>query len=463
MSELREHTPAAVSAGHASPSKASPKRANSSKTSPVAANANGQPTLSDRVRSLRLDSGRSAPRPRSAWLPWGLTVIALATAALFGWRAYVLGPTRADTANEPSAEAAQGKSQGASASASRPASNDSAAEVNPAGNAPAATGTAGGAGEVVLDSKGYVIAAHQIQISPQVGGEIIWLDPRFKEGAVYKKGEKLAEIDPVIFVAQLNSAKAALDVAKTNLVQVETGSSLKEIEAAKAQLKNLAEKLEMSRIDDRYNQASGVAISRHDKEKSAAQVRVDQAACDMQKETLDKLTISLDEQRKVNRAQVLSAQASVDQAAKQLKNCTITAPTNGIILTKKAELGGYVNPLAQAAAIYLCEMADLGDLEVELDIQERDISRVVPNQRCRIMPEAGQQDEAFLKTHPDGYLGYVSRRLPVANRSKGAITVRVKVEIPVSETSGEYLLPDMGVLVSFLKTGQTPAVAATPR
>jgi hypothetical protein len=41
--------------------------------------------------------------------------------------------------------------------------------------------------------------------------------------------------------------------------------------------------------------------------------------------------------------------------------------------------------------------------------------------------------------------------MPVANRSKGAITVRVKVEIPPDEKSGEYLLPDMGVLVSFLK------------
>ena len=172
----------------------------------------------------------------------------------------------------------------------------------------------------------------------------------------------------------------------------------------------------------------------------------------------------LEEQRKVARAQVLEARANVAQAEKQLKNCTIIAPTNGVILTKKAELGGYVNPLAQAAAIYLCEMADLADLEVELDIQERDISRVTPGQHCRIMPEAGQHDEAFLKTHPDGYLGYVSRRLPVANRAKGAITVRVKVDVPLSEANSDYyLLPDMGVLVSFLKTSGTPAVAASPR
>ena len=181
------------------------------------------------------------------------------------------------------------------------------------------------------------------------------------------------------------------------------------------------------------------------------QLVVDQAVLDAQKEAVDKLEVLLEEQRLLSRAQVLKAQADVEEAAKNLKNCTILAPTTGIILSKKAELGGYVNPLAFGAAGYLCEMADLRDLEIELDIQERDISRVRPSQRCRIMPEAGQRDEEFLKTHPQGYVGVVSRRMPVANRSKGAVTVRVKVEIPEREQSGEYLLPDMGVLVSFLK------------
>ena len=304
---------------------------------------------------------------------------------------------------------------------------------------------------MVLDSKGYVIAAHQIQLSPQVGGEIIWLDPNFKEGAVYKKGDKLAEVDPVIYAAQLDGARAALQVAQTNAQQVDTGSTLDQIEAVKAQLQNLAAHLELSKIDARYFHAAGIAITQHDKDKADTQVRADQAAYDAQKETLAQLETSLQEQRQVTKAQVLSAQANVTQAAKQLKNCTIVAPTTGIILSKKAELGGYVNPLAFGAAGYLCEMADLKDLEVELDIQERDIARVKPGQRCRIMPEAAQNDAEFAKTHPQGYSGVVSRRLPVANRAKGAITVRVKVDIPEAEPSGQYLLPDMGVLVSFLK------------
>jgi multidrug resistance efflux pump len=232
---------------------------------------------------------------------------------------------------------------------------------------------------------------------------------------------------------------------------VETGSTLDDLAAAKAQLDNFTAKLAMSQIDERYELAAGIAVTKHDKEKATAQVKVDTTAVEVQKATVAKLEQSLIEQRAVAKAQVLSAQANVQQAAKQLKNCTILAPTTGIILSKKAELGGYVNPLAFGAAGYLCEMADLKDLEVELDIQERDISRVTPGQHCRIVPEAGQHDEVFLKSHPSGYTGIVSRRMPVANRAKGAVTVRVKVDIPDSEPSGENLLPDMGVLVSFLK------------
>ena len=151
------------------------------------------------------------------------------------------------------------------------------------------------------------------------------------------------------------------------------------------------------------------------------------------------------------KAQVLSAQAAVQQAEKQLKNCTIVPQPPESSSAKKpnwaaTSIRWRSAPPATSAKWPICK-----DLEVELDIQERDISRVTAGQRCRIMPEAGQHDDAFLKTHPNGYDGVVSRRMPVANRAKGAVTVRVKVEIPEQEPSGEYLLPDMGVLVSFLK------------
>jgi multidrug resistance efflux pump len=389
--------------------------------------ADGRAALSDRVRSLRLAERPTAQRgSRGGFLPWALVAVLLVTTVAFGLKAW----------HAPAAPAEEAP----------PAGKDD-------GPAAAAVPTAS-AGEVALEAKGYVIAAHQIQLSPQVGGEIVWLDPNFKEGAIYQKGDKLAEIDPVIYAAQLKSAKAALAVAQTNLQQVETGSTLKDIEAMEAQVKNLAAKLEMAQLDERYNRAAGSGASRADLEKSMVQVKMDLAAYESQKQTLAKMKVSLEEQRQVYRANVQKAQADVQQAEKQLRNCTMTAPTTGIILSKKAELGGYVNPLAYSGvAGYLCEIADLRDLEVDLSIQERDIDKVRAGQDCTVKPEAFTNSEAFKARHPDGYRGRVSRLMPVADRSKGAVSVRVAIDreqIPQDE-AGFFLKPDMSVLVWFKK------------
>ena len=85
-------------------------------------------------------------------------------------------------------------------------------------------------------------------------------------------------------------------------------------------------------------------------------------------------------------------------------------------------------------------MADLSDLEVELNIQERDISAVKVGQKCRVRTKAW----------PDRvYEGVVSRLMPIADRGKGAVPVRVKLSIPAEE-EGVYLKPEMEATVTFL-------------
>ncbi len=77
---------------------------------------------------------------------------------------------------------------------------------------------------------------------------------------------------------------------------------------------------------------------------------------------------------------------------------------------------------------------------MELTIQERDISKVSVGQKCKVRTEA----------YPERvYSGVVSRLMPVADRSKAAIPVRVKVSVPKAE-EGVYLKPDMIAIVSFL-------------
>ena len=145
-----------------------------------------------------------------------------------------------------------------------------------------------------------------------------------------------------------------------------------------------------------------------------------------------------------------AAKADLEKAKWNLDNCTIIAPVSGTILKKAAEKGNIVNPIAFNISASLCDMADLSDLEVDLKIQERDIAKVKKGQECVAMPEAYQNDPDFLKIHPKGYTGKVSRLMPTADRGQGAIPVRVKLDIP-KEEEGVYLKPDMGVIVEFLK------------
>src|SRR5262249_5113298 len=100
---------------------------------------------------------------------------------------------------------------------------------------------------------------------------------------------------------------------------------------------------------------------------------------------------------------------------------------------------------------HIAEMADLSDLVIEVNVQERDLVLVAEGQPCRVMPEAFERDADFRKGHPDGYDGVVSRVLPQADRARAALTVRVKVKLPPDEPPGKYLRPDMGAVVSFLK------------
>jgi len=69
------------------------------------------------------------------------------------------------------------------------------------------------------------------------------------------------------------------------------------------------------------------------------------------------------------------------------------------------------------------------------------------------MPEAFAKNKTFLGKHKQGYHGVVSRLMPTADRSKGAIPVRVKVRVP-REERGRLPQAGHGVMVSFKKVDE---------
>lgn len=141
-------------------------------------------------------------------------------------------------------------------------------------------------------------------------------------------------------------------------------------------------------------------------------------------------------------ADIAAAKARLKQAQWRLDNCTVKAPFAGTVLTKKADLGGVVNPVTYNSDA-ICEIADLSNLEMEVKVAEQDIAKLKVGQKCRIIPTA----------YPDrGYAGEFDRILPIADRATNSLVLRVKVVLPPDEkkTPGEFLKPDMQVTVRFL-------------
>jgi multidrug resistance efflux pump len=202
-------------------------------------------------------------------------------------------------------------------------------------------------------------------------------------------------------------------------------------------------KADFARVDELFSKGPGVSITKTDWDAARANRDRAQRRYDATQARYD-MTVNGSRVEDITEAMadVNVAKARLRKAEWRLENCTIRAPIAGTILTKKAELGNLVNPLAFAGTSgAVCEMADLSDLEVELDVTERDISKVEPEMPCTIRAEA----------YPDKpYKGVVSRLMPIANRAKGSVPVRVKVSVPKDE-EGKFLKPEMGAVVAFIK------------
>lgn len=370
----------------------------------------GASPLRERVLSLRLPQHQQSPRgSASGKAAWALVVV---MAAAIGVLAYFL--VQKKDPSEALGPAAQAK-----ASADAPTASS---------------------GDIALDSKGYVMPVQRILVSPEVSGRIVKLN--ILEGRHVEKGEVLAEIEDIDYKDDLAHAESAVAAARQRLDEIKAMYP-KEVGQAKALLEQA--KAEMIQLKSDYQRSKELYFNRKALSQSDYEVaQMKYLSADQKVRSLD-FNLGLLESSRGNRiaaaeADMNQARADRDKARLHLDWCKVRAPISGTILKKNAEEGNLVNPIAMNGSFSLCDLADLSDLEVELTIQERDISKVSVGQKCKIRTDA----------YPDRvYEGVVSRLMPVADRSKAAIPVRVKVAVPKAE-EGKYLKPDMIAIVSFL-------------
>ena len=299
-------------------------------------------------------------------------------------------------------------------------------------------------GEVVLELKGYIIPAHQILVSPKVSGMIVEL--HLEEGRRVHKGDVLAVLETTDYDADFARAEAMLAMAKHKLSELEHGNRPEEIAAAQAELAEVQAQREQLHSAWRRNQPlkGTKVLSDTDYEQSESQFK----AMDRRVARLNsnyKLMLAGPRQERIElaRAEVRQAEAELAKVQWRLDNCTIRALISGTILKKNAEEGNIVNPVAFNGSYSVCDLADLADLEVDLSIQERAHR---PGARWPALPWC-----ALRRLRTASTKEVVSRLMPIADRAKGAVPVRVKLRVPADE-EGAYLKPEMSAVVSFLNT-----------
>lgn len=311
---------------------------------------------------------------------------------------------------------------------------------------PVAESSGGMTGSTVLNATGYIVAHHKINVNSKVTGRVAWIG--VEKGDKVKEGQVLVRLEDQEFRAQVQQARGAWESAKARLAALENGSRPEEIDRAKhdldqAQAQLVNDKANLDRM--RPLVAQGVfsrqqlddAVMKYDSSEQrvkSLQRTYDLAHIGARREDID-----------AARGAAMQAEGQYQYASSQLEATQIRAPVTGTILERTAEKGELITAQFASSAEggpqgSVVSLADLNDLQVELDISQGDFAKLGPKQRGVVSTDA----------YPDKkYKGVIAEISPEANRSKATVQVKVQIENP-----DQFLRPEMNANVQFLSDEQ---------
>jgi HlyD family secretion protein len=297
------------------------------------------------------------------------------------------------------------------------------------------------AGSTVLSASGYIVAHHKISVNSKVTGRVAWIG--VEKGDKVKEGQVLVRLEDQEFRAQYEQARGAWQSAKARLAAAEHGSRPEEIQQAEH---NLAEarataandKINFDRAKELFaqgvvsKQALDDASARYD----ASQQRANSLEQSFRLWKIGPRAEDIDRAR----ADVLQAQGQMDYAKSQLDATVIRAPVTGTILERTAEKGELVTAQFASGAEggprgSVVALADLSDIQVELDIAQDDFAKLSPRQEGIVTLDAFKDRS---------YKGVIAEMSPEANRQKATVQVKVQIANPDA-----YLRPEMNATVQF--------------
>ncbi|MBZ5556803.1 MAG: efflux RND transporter periplasmic adaptor subunit [Acidobacteriia bacterium] len=219
-----------------------------------------------------------------------------------------------------------------------------------------------------VGATGTLQAVTTVQVGSQVSGNIAWLGADFN--SIVKKDQVIAKLDPSLFDAQLQQARANLSQARANQTK-----ALSDLERSKVMLLDAQQKYTRSK-------------------ELAARNLVPQSDLDAAKIAVDSAQASLASQQATvaqTAAAVSQSEASVNQNQVNLDHTIITAPIDGIITQRSVDVGQTVAASMQAPTLFIIA-ADLTKMQVTANIDESDVGRIRPGQHVTFRVDAYPTD-----------------------------------------------------------------------
>jgi len=254
----------------------------------------------------------------------------------------------------------------------------------------------------VLDASGYVVARRQATVSSKLTGKVE--EVLVEEGMRVEKDQIVARLDDRTQQAQLELANAQIVAARAALAEID--AQLRSARLERNRLRDLA--------DRQLTSASSLDTAEANYDALAARLETGR------------------ENVKVSERNSALAQDAVD-------NMTIRAPFGGMVVSKNAQPGEMISPVSAGGGFTrtgICTIVDMESLEIEVDVNEAYIQRVLPGQRV----------SATLDAYPSWQIpAEVIAIVPTADRQKA--TVRVRIGFLERD---ERVLRDMGAKVAFL-------------
>ena len=270
----------------------------------------------------------------------------------------------------------------------------------------------------ILNASGYIAAQRKAAVASKTTGRLVWIG--VEEGNRVRKGEIIAKLENEDVTAARAQAAANLNVSRSALEQAE--AELKDATVSLEREKSLLERGYIAKADYDTTEA------RYKKSRAAVQGA---------------------------RAAIQANTAALKGADVALEYTLIRAPFEAVVLTKNADIGDIITPLGAAAnaKAAVVTIADMGSLQVEVDVSESNLEKVKLRQPCEIQLDA-------LPEHR--FRGEVHMIVPTADRSKATVLVKVRfIE------KDKRILPEMSAKVAFLSRPvsageQKPRVTLNP-